>query len=180
MWIASCGSFHWLITDEESHFTSGLMESLIDELPSNHHFTEAYCPWWKGTVERVFRELIRSCRALPSEMKMSPMEWPSIIECLQSIINQSPIRWLWKRSKKTPGVYQTPFEVCTSQLPTDFFSLHYRWNNGNMWIQLRIVSSPSGQNWFSSEITLINLSKSLKMVGKIDYHFNHYTTGGNV
>lgn len=49
---------------------------------SSHHFTLAYCSWSNGTVEVVFRELLRSTRAILSEFQILSHHWPSIFpEC---------------------------------------------------------------------------------------------------
>jgi len=83
----------------------------------SHHFTTAYSPWANGSVERICREVLRACRALCSEWKLGPKDWPSVTECVQSVLNQAPLKRLGLRSKVKPVVYRTPLEVFTGHTP---------------------------------------------------------------
>ena len=116
-WIGVFGTFEWLVTDQGSHFKNSLIRALMEETRVGHHFTTAYSPWANGSVERVCREVLRSCRALLSEWKMGPREWPAILEAIQAIINHAPLRRLGLRDASTPGVYRTPREVFTGHKP---------------------------------------------------------------
>ena len=117
-WISSFGSMKWFVTDQGSHFKNELINGLSSELRINHHFTTAYSPWSNGTVERICREVLRACRALCSEWKLAPQDWPSVVECVQSVLNHSPLKRLGLRDKNYPGVYRTPMEVFTGHIPT--------------------------------------------------------------
>jgi hypothetical protein len=67
-----------------------VIEALQHALGAHHHFTTARCPWANGTVEVVMREVLRCCRALLSEWRMQPREWPRVIKVVQMVLNHSP------------------------------------------------------------------------------------------
>lgn len=77
----------------------------------------AYFPWSNGTVEHVCHEVLRSCKALLSEWRLSPLDWPAVTECMQSVLNETPLKSPGTRNKTQPGVYRTPLEVFTGHMP---------------------------------------------------------------
>lgn len=117
-WIATFGSIQWLVTDQGPHFTSSLISNLTRDLHVSHHFTTAYSPWANGSVERICKEVLRSCQALLHEFRLAPSDWPSVTECIQSILNHSPVKRLGMRQGAGAGVYRTPLEVFTSHKPS--------------------------------------------------------------
>lgn len=114
-WILCFGIMDWLVTDQGSHFKTSLMNLLTSETRIRHHFTTAYCPWANGTVERLCREVLRVTRALLSEWKLSVGQWPTIVECIQRIINQSPMEHL---GKDDDGKMLCPMKVFTGLNPS--------------------------------------------------------------
>lgn len=108
----------WFVTDQGSHFKKQLINELSSEFHTHHHFTTAYSPWANGTVERVCREVLRACRALCSEWKLAPKDWPAVTECVQSVLNQAPLKRLGLRHKEKHGIYRTPLEVFTGHIPS--------------------------------------------------------------
>lgn len=117
-WISSFGGMEWFVTDQGSHFKNCLVKQLTSEFRIHHHFTTAYSSWANGTVERICREVLRSCKALCSEWKLTPQDWPCVTECVQSILNHARLKRLGLRDKTKPGVYRTPLEVFTGHLPS--------------------------------------------------------------
>lgn len=115
-WMAAFGGMDWLVTDRGSHFTAQVMASLTEDAKVRHHFTTPYCPWANGTVERLCREVLRAGRALLSEWRMMATEWPNILDCIQTVINQSPVERLGK--KEGEQEWRTPVEVFTGHKPT--------------------------------------------------------------
>ena len=116
-WIGSFGSIKWLVSDQGSHFKNSLVQELSRELRINHHFTTPYSPWANGTVERICKEVLRSTTALLSEWKLGPRDWPAVTECVQSVLNHSPLKRLGLRKRSTPNVFRTPLEVFTGHIP---------------------------------------------------------------
>ena len=114
-WVASFGAMEWLVSDQGTHFKNQVIEQVTTELEARHHFTTAYTPWANGTVERVCREVLRTVKALCSEWKLSPKDWPSVIETVQSILNNAPLKRLGKSSSGNKEVYRSPIEVFTGQ-----------------------------------------------------------------
>lgn len=108
----------WLVSDQGPHFRNLLMKELTDCLRVGHHFTTAYSPWSNGSVERIFREVLRSCRALLHEFKLSPKDCPSVTKCIQSLLNQAPLKRLGPRDNHMPKVFRTSLDVFTGCKPT--------------------------------------------------------------
>jgi len=117
VWIGVFGAMTWLISDQGSHFKNNLIKELVSELRTKHHFTTAYSPWANGSVERICREVLRATKALISEWKLSPKEWPAVTEAVQGVLNQSPTPTLGLRNKDAKGVYRTPLEVFSGIKP---------------------------------------------------------------
>lgn len=61
-----------------------------------HHFTTAYYPSEKRTIEILDKELLRVAHALLSEWKMLATQWLSIVDSVQKVINQSFLQRLVK------------------------------------------------------------------------------------
>ena len=118
MWSSVFGPSKWLVTDQGRHFCNTLIHNLTQDLKIDHHFTTAYCPWSNGSIERVCREVLRACRAVLHEFCLSPKDWPAVTECIQSVINQAPLKRLGPRNAVETTVYRTPLEVFTSHRPT--------------------------------------------------------------
>lgn len=114
-WMACLGSMEWLVTDQGSHVIASLMNSLTQEARIRHHFRKAYCPCSNGTIERLCKEVSRVAKALLLEWKLSAGKWPSIIESIQKVMNQST----WKRFRKnTQGGMRCPMKVFTGLRPS--------------------------------------------------------------
>ena len=98
------------------------MKSLISELTQEykvqHRFVNAYSPWANKTVERVRREVLRACRALLSEWRLTPQDRHSVNPCVQSILNHSPLNRLGLRDKSNKKAFRTPLECFTGIKPT--------------------------------------------------------------
>ena len=156
-WIAAFGSPSWFVSDQGSHFKNNLMEQIRDELKVNHHFTTAYTPWANGTVERVCREVQRTCRALLSEWNLAPQDWPSILESVQSILNCSPLKRLGRECSNK--AWRCPLQVFTGQTPQ---RLLLRAMPPNMHLEAR--SNNELQNNISSQIS--DLQKALEEMHK--------------
>lgn len=92
-----------------SYFKNELVRARTDK--QSHRFTLSYCPWSNGTVEVVFRELLRSMRALLSEFQLLP----SVLPLVQSVLNNAPHGRL---DNRWPLIYFTglpqdsPFGIC--------------------------------------------------------------------
>ena len=52
-----------------------------------------------------------------SEWKLASKDWSSVVESVQSVLNHAALKTLGLREKKKLGVYRTPLEVFTEQLP---------------------------------------------------------------
>lgn len=65
------------------------MEKVNRALHCHHNFTLPYTPQANGTVERVCRELLRCCRALLSEFRLTETRWPDVLPIIQSVLNST-------------------------------------------------------------------------------------------
>lgn len=88
-WISRYGSMKTWVSDQGSHFKNKLMEELKKRLKKKHHFTTAYCPWANSNVERVNRDVLAILKSLLSEFKLANNEWPTVIKCVQFVINNT-------------------------------------------------------------------------------------------
>ncbi len=66
-WFAAFGTAPQWVSDRGPHFKNEVVRGLREATRGFHYFTYAYCPWTNGTVEFVYRELLRVMRALVSE-----------------------------------------------------------------------------------------------------------------
>ena len=114
-WVANFGTMTWLVSDQGSHFHNTVHTDLVHKFKTKRHFTVAYSPWANGTVERVNREVLRATKALLSEWKLAPQDWPAVIDCVQSVLNQSPLPRLGLRSS---CVHRSPLQVFTGIPPS--------------------------------------------------------------
>jgi len=78
-----------------------------------HKFTTAYVPWSNGSVERANKEVLRVCRALSSDMRMSPDHWIDLVGLVEAAINHSPT---------ANAAEHAPFTILTGMPPRDQLS----------------------------------------------------------
>jgi len=103
----------WLVIDQGRHFKNKVSTALTKEIGVIHHFTTAYSPLANGTVGRANREVFRATKALLSEWRLGSRDWPAVVDCVTSVLNQSALKRLGQRGAEK-GVYRTPLEVLTS------------------------------------------------------------------
>lgn len=89
-WCAAFGPRKTFMSDGPSHFRNETMRLLSKGMRCKHHFTQAYCPWSNGSIERLGKEILRVARALISELQLNNKSWPDIIPLIQSAINHAP------------------------------------------------------------------------------------------
>ena len=106
----------WLVSNRGAHFKNKLMADLVTEFHIYHHFTTDYSLWASGTVENIFREVLRACKALCGAWRLSVNEWPAVVERIQNVLNHSPLRRSGLQDSETPGVSRTPLEVFTGNI----------------------------------------------------------------
>lgn len=90
------------------------MAVLARDYHISHKLTMAYSPWSNGTVEAANRNFMAAVRALTTEAKLGPHDWPELIAPQASIINEAPTSRLGKRPD---GVFRSPLEVMTELQP---------------------------------------------------------------
>jgi hypothetical protein len=89
-WFAAFGVVSIWVSDRGSHFKNRVIDGVRKALRTQHHFTTAYSPWANGTVERACREILRAVRALLSEFKLGPRDWPAVAPIVQAALNSAP------------------------------------------------------------------------------------------
>eukprot|EP00171_Calliarthron_tuberculosum_P006432 IDg6432t1 len=100
-WFASFGTVQNWVSDRGSHFKNEFMRLLNEAMKGFHYFTLAYCPLSNGTVEVVCRELLRTLRALISELQLPQRCWPSLMPLVQSALNNAVLPRLGNRCPLT-------------------------------------------------------------------------------
>ena len=113
-WIDVFSCMDVWTSDQGSHFRNETMKLLANEHDIRHHFTTTYTPWANGTVERVNREILRAVKALLSELRLAPSDWPTCIPMVQTVLNESTLSWL---GRNPGGIYRCPLEVMTALKP---------------------------------------------------------------
>ena len=108
--VGNFGTMAWIVSNQGSHFHNEVHTDLVEKFKTKKHFTVAYSAWANRTVERVNREVLRATKALLSEWKLAPQDWPAVIDCFQSVLNQSPLPRL---GIQRPGVYRSPLQTFT-------------------------------------------------------------------
>lgn len=113
-WIRTFTPPDYWISDQGSHF----MNEVISEMSTTHRITHnstlAYCPWTNGTVKRINRDILAALGAMLAELKLAPQDWPSVIQAIQSVLNEAPTPRLGKHSDST---FRTPLTVMTGIKP---------------------------------------------------------------
>lgn len=89
-WSAAFNVPNGLISDGPTHVKNENVRLVTKRLRVAHHFTLPYTPWSNKAVERLGKELVRTSRALVSELQMDFKEWPDLLPILQSALNNSP------------------------------------------------------------------------------------------
>lgn len=68
-----------LMSDGPTYFKSETFRLVPKGRKVPHHSTLLYFPWSNGEVERLGKELVRTGRAILSELQMRPEQWPNIL-----------------------------------------------------------------------------------------------------
>jgi transposase InsO family protein len=89
-WFKRFGVVHQWVSDQGAHFKNQVIERLQRALGAHHHFTTAYTPWANGTVEVVNREILKVLKALLSERRLQPNDWPILLPIIQAALNLMP------------------------------------------------------------------------------------------
>lgn len=89
-WSAAFGAPNGLMSDGPTHFKNETIRLLTEGLRTPHHFTQPYCPWSNGAIERQGKELLRMARAVLSELQMRHDDWPQLIPLFQAALNNAP------------------------------------------------------------------------------------------
>ncbi len=89
-WATTFGIPFGLMSAGGTHFQNETMRLLSRERRAPHHFTLPQTPWSNGGIERLGKEVLRMFRAVLSDLKMRPSEWPDLVPVLQSALNWAP------------------------------------------------------------------------------------------
>lgn len=115
LWVSIFRSMDWIVSGQGSHFTATVMHLIADDYCIPQHFTTAYCPWANCTIERLCKEVLRTAKSLLSEWKLPPTHWPSVSNCIQLVINNSPLELLGRGQNS--ATWRTPLRVFTETQP---------------------------------------------------------------
>ena len=97
-WASQYGIPKWWISDGGSHFRNSALHSLAQVMGVKHKFTTAYCPWSNGAVERMCSEVLRTLRAMISELQLNPTDWDMLLPSVVFSLNHHPRVTLGGRS----------------------------------------------------------------------------------
>ena len=88
-WCASFGVPKAFTSDGGTHFTGQVMQMVSSRLGVIRHFGVTNVSWSHGTVERMNREVVKTFRAVLSERRRPPSEWPLALGALQWALNSA-------------------------------------------------------------------------------------------
>ncbi len=104
-------------SDQGTHFCNKGMQKLSASLGVKHRFSTVYAPWSNVTIESVCKEVLRAMHAFNSETRTREADWPTNVQAMQSIINNSPSSRLGARAPFTVHTgmpLQNPLTVALS------------------------------------------------------------------
>lgn len=90
-WISGFEIKGW-VADQASHFTASVIKNLTNEARAPHHFTTPYYSWANCSVVPLFKEVMRTSRALLSGWKLFLNLEPIVGQCLHSFISQACLK----------------------------------------------------------------------------------------
>ena len=136
-WCASFGVPKAFTSDGGTHFTGQVMQMVSSRLGVVQHFGVANVSWSHGTVERMNREVLRTFRAVLSERRRPPSEWPLALEAVQWALNSA--------YRERMGT--TPFQMMTGRPPATPMSV-LAGKDGDAWtVEELDVSCEQMQSW---------------------------------
>ncbi|CAM9582962.1 unnamed protein product, partial [Ascophyllum nodosum] len=136
-WCASFGVPKAFTSDGGTHFTGQVMQMVSSRLGVVHHFGVANVSWSHGTVERMNREVVRTFRAVLSERRRPPSEWPLALGAVQWALNSA--------YRERMGT--TPFQMMTGRPPATPMSV-LAGKDGDAWtVEELDVSCEQMQSW---------------------------------
>ena len=136
-WCASFEVPKAFTSDGGTHFTGQVMQMVSSRLGEVHHFGVANVSWSHGTVERMNREVVRTFRAVLSEKRRPPSEWPLALGAVQWGLNSA--------YRERMGT--TPFQMMTGRPPATPMSV-LAGKNGDAWtVEELDVSCEQMQSW---------------------------------
>ena len=121
-WCASFGVPKAFTSDGGMHFTGQVMQMVSSRLGVVRHFGVANVSWSHGTMERMNREVVKTFRAVLSERRWPPSEWPLALGAVQWALNLA--------YRERMGT--TPFQMMTGRPPTTAMSVLAA-ENGDAW-----------------------------------------------
>ena len=136
-WCASFGVPKAFTSDGGTHFTEQVMQMVSSRLGVVHHFGVANVSWSHGTVERMNREVVRTFRAVLSERRRPPSEWPLALGAVQWALNSA--------YRERMGT--TPFQMMAGRPPATPMSV-LAGKDGDAWtVEELDVSCEQMQSW---------------------------------
>jgi RNase H-like domain found in reverse transcriptase/Reverse transcriptase (RNA-dependent DNA polymerase) len=93
-WAGMFGMPKKWVSDQGTHFKNEVLEE-ISRLGGVHHvLILAYCPWRRGTVERLNRDILQVIKAMLLEFRVPQGQWPGLLLAIQNNVNHTPCEML--------------------------------------------------------------------------------------
>lgn len=90
-WISRYGYMQWLVIDQESCLKTTAIKNMTGDMQIRHHFMIPYRPCSNGTVQRLFKEILRIARASMSKWEPAAGSCPAIVDAIQWVVSHSPV-----------------------------------------------------------------------------------------
>ncbi|CAN0093861.1 unnamed protein product, partial [Ascophyllum nodosum] len=136
-WCAMFGVPKAFTSDGGTHFTGQVMQMVSSRSGLIHHFGVANVSWSHGTVERMNRVVVKTFRAVFSERRRPPSEWPLALGAVQWALNSA--------YRERMGT--TPFQMMTGRPPATAMPV-LTGESGDAWtVEELDVSCEQMQSW---------------------------------
>eukprot|EP00924_Labyrinthula_sp_SR-Ha-C_P004817 augustus_masked-scaffold_1-processed-gene-13.43-mRNA-1 protein AED:0.42 eAED:0.43 QI:0/-1/0/1/-1/1/1/0/622 len=150
-----------IITDNGSHFANRLLKLMSKAVGFEQSFTIAYSPWTNGPVETINTIILQYIKTLTSQFGIHDSEWPTLLEIISYIINNSPNP---RRLDKTPNELFLYYKLSVPiiQKPPQLFATHY---DGNLIQPLNVEEVVHTSNHIRDELDKIQdqVSNNVKL-----------------
>lgn len=91
-WLAAFERIDLLVSDRGSNFSFTLVRHLTEETHVKHSFTTDYYQFADETVERMYKNVMKTCRSVYSKCNLPAENCPAIISSLQGVLSQYPLK----------------------------------------------------------------------------------------
>lgn len=102
------------VFDQDYHFRNDVLDHFSSTSLIRHNLTVATFPWMSGPVESVLHSVLSVTMTMPSELKLAPQDWSSVLLAAASALSGASLRHSGRRGESTA---KSPLEEVTGIKP---------------------------------------------------------------